>query len=84
MDNDLKRDEARVNLFLGMREWITPTGMATGWKLIEESITILMALEGLGVDDLLKEVGLLEQELEYTDDDIRDLDTSIVNLLIHS
>ncbi len=81
MDNDTKRDESRVNLFLGMKEWITPTGIEKGWKLIEESILTLMDLEGLGVDDILKEVGPLQEELNYTDDDIRDLDRSIMDLL---
>jgi hypothetical protein len=81
MDNDLKRDEARVNLYLGMKEWITPTGTEKGWKLIEESILTLVDLEGLGVDDILQEVTILEEELNYTDDDIRDLDTSIMDLM---
>jgi hypothetical protein len=40
-----------------------------------------MALEGLGVDDILQEVTFLEEELNYTDDDILDLDRSIRDLL---
>lgn len=81
MDNDLKRDESRVNLFLGMKEWVTPSGIEKGWKLIEESILTLVDLEGLGVDDILKEVATLQGDLDYTDDDILDLDNSIRDLL---
>ena len=81
MDNDLKRDESRVNLYLGMKEWITPAGIENGWKLIKESINTLVVLEGLGVDDILKEVTTLQGDLDYTDDDILDLDNSIRDLL---
>ena len=81
MDNDLKRDEARVNLHLGMKGWITPGGTKDGWKLIEESINTLVVLEGLGDDAILKEVAILQEELGYTDDDIVDLDYSIRDLL---
>ena len=81
MDNDIKLDESRVNLFLGMKEWITPTGIEKGWKLIEESILTLVDLAGLGVDDILGEVGLLQGDLNYTEDNIRDLDRSIMDLL---
>ena len=81
MDNDLRRDEARVNLHLGMKGWITPGGTKDGWKLIEESINTLMVLEGLGSDDILKEVTIIQGELGYTDDDIVDLDYSIRDLL---
>ena len=81
MDNDLKRDEARVNLHLGMKGWITPGGTKDGWKLIEKSINTLVALEGLGNDDILNEVTIVQRELGYTDDDIVDLDYSIRDLL---
>lgn len=81
MDNDIKLDESRVNLFLGMKEWITYEGTEKGWKLIEESILTLVDLAGLGVDDILGEVGLLQGDLNYTEDNIRDLDRSIMDLL---
>jgi len=81
MDNDLKRDEARVNLHLGMKGWITPGGTKDGWKLIEESINTLVVLEGLGDDAIVKEVATLQEELGYSEDDIVDLDYSIRELL---
>jgi len=79
MDNDLKRDEARVNLFLGVKAW--PRRPRYGWKLIEESILELVKLEALGEDDVLKEVGTLQGELEYSESEIQDLDYSIRTLL---
>lgn len=81
MDNDIKLDDARVNLYLGMKEWITFEGIEKGWKLIEESILTLVDLSGLGVDDILGEVAILQEDLDYTDDDILDLDNSIRDLL---
>lgn len=81
MDNDIKLDDAHVNLYLGMKEWITFEGIEKGWKLIEESILTLVDLAGLGVDDILREVATLQEDLDYTDDDIRDLDRSIMDLL---
>jgi hypothetical protein len=81
MDNYLARDEARVNLHLGMKKWILPGGTENGWNLIVPALRTLMALEGLGVDDILQEVTFLEEELNYTDDDILDLDRSIRDLL---
>lgn len=81
MDNDLKRDEARVNLHLGMKGWITPGGTKDGWRMIEESINALMVLEGLSTRDILRELSVLQEELGYTDDDIVDLDYSIRDLL---
>lgn len=81
MDNDLNRDSARVDLFLGMKGWITPGGTKDGWKLIEKSINALVILEGIGNDDILKEVATLQEELGYSEDDIVDLDYSIRDLL---
>lgn len=70
-------DESLVTLRLGMRSWLN--GDPASWDTIASSLSTLVRVGGLTEDDVLQEIGFIQRELGFTDDEVMDLDSSVMS-----
>jgi len=60
---------------------VQPAKQERAWQQIKVSLSELIDLEGLGEDEIMNEVGQLAGALGYSDDDMMDLDNSVMSWL---
>ena len=75
-------DEARANLYLGIKKW--NQNPAAGWPMIEMALSELVELEAMNVDTAVDEALSIASELNYSEDEMQDLDSSVYDWFLNN
>jgi hypothetical protein len=77
-----RSDEARANLYLGIKKW--NQNPAAGWPMIEMALSELVDLEAMNVDTAVDEALSIASELNYSEDEMQDLDSSVYDWFLNN